>query len=95
MNPEGNILYVYLPYKPVGPVEIKGIINPVSRVWVVGSGQMLHYKVYNKIDWNEIPGLLEIDIPEQVLDPAMTVIAVQLNGPLKLHRGSGQVITAN
>ena len=95
LNPAGDILYVYLPYKPVGPVEVKGIVNPVSRVWVVGSGQMLHYKVYNKIDWNEIPGLLEIDVPDQVLDPAMTVIAIQLNGPVKLHRGAGQVITVN
>ena len=95
LNQAGDILYVYLPYKPVGPVEVKGIINPVSRVWVVGSGQMLHYKVYNKIDWNEIPGLLEIDVPDQVLDPAITVIAIQLNGPARLHRGSGQVITAN
>ena len=95
LNPAGDIQYVYLPYKPVGPVEIKGIVNPVSRVWVVGSGQMLHYKVYNKIDWNEIPGLLEIDVPDHVLDPAMTVIAIQLNGPVKLHRGAGQVITVN
>ena len=70
-------------------------MNQVNRVWVVGSGQMLNYKVYNKIYWNENPGLLEIDIPEQALDPAMTVIAILLDGPVKLHRGSGQVITVN
>jgi alpha-L-fucosidase len=95
LNPDGDILYVYLPYKPVGPLEIKGLVNKVQRVWVVGSGQMLNYKVYNKVYWNEIPGLLEIDIPEQVLDPAITVIAILLDGPVKLYRGAGQVITAN
>ena len=95
LNPDGDILYVYLPYKPIGPLEIKGIVNKVQRVWVVGSGQMLNFKVYNKVYWNEVPGLLEIDIPEQVLDPAITVIAVLLDGPAKLYRGAGQVITAN
>ena len=95
LNEGGDILYVYLPYKPVGPVEIKGLMNRVNRVWVVGSGQMLHYKVYNKVYWNEVPGLLEIDVPEEVLDPAITVLAILLDGPAKLYHGPGQVITAN
>ena len=95
LNEGGDILYVYLPYKPVGPVEIKGLMNRVNRVWVVGSGQMLNYKVYNKVYWNEVPGLLEIDVPEEVLDPAITVLAILLDGPAKLYHGPGQVITAN
>ena len=86
---------MYLPYRPNGAVEIKGIMNQVQRVWVVGSGNMLNYKVYNKVYWNEIPGLLEIDIPEQALDPGITVLAILLDGPVKLYQGAGQVITAN
>ena len=95
LNQAGDILYVYLPYRPIGAVEIKGIMNQVQRVWVVGSGNMLNYKVYNKVYWNDIPGLLEIDVPEQALDPGITVLAILLDGPVKLYKGAGQVITAN
>ena len=70
-------------------------MNRVQRVWVVGSGQMLNHKVYNKVYWNEIPGLLEIDLPEQALDPAVTVLAILLDGPIRLYKGAGEVITAN
>ena len=95
LNQAGDILYVYLPYRPNGAVEVKGIMNQVQRVWVVGSGNMLNYKVYNKVYWNDIPGLLEIDVPEQALDPGITVLAILLDGPVKLYKGAGQVITAN
>jgi len=95
LNKTGDILYLYLPYKPNGPVEIKGLMNKVNRVWTVGNGTMLPYKVYNKNYWSEVPGNLYIDVPEQVLDPQITVLAVLLDGPIKLYRGVGQVISSN
>ena len=95
LGKDGTILYLYLPYKPSGPVEIKGLMNDVNRVWVVGNGAMLNYKVYNKLYWSEVPGLLEIDVPEQALDPTMTVIAVLLDGPVRLYKGAGEVISSN
>ena len=95
LNEAGDILYIYLPYKPTGPVEVKGLVNKVNRIWVVGNGSMLNYKVYNKNYWSEIPGLLEIDVPEHVLDPSVTVLAVLLDGPVKLYLGPGQVMTVN
>ena len=95
LNKEGNILYLYLPYRPNGPVEVKGLMNKVNRIWVVGNGAMLNYKIYNKNYWSEVPGNLYIDVPERVLDPSITVVAILLDGPVKLYRGSGQVITCN
>ena len=56
---------------------------------------MLNYKVFNKNYWNDIPGNLYIDVPDQVLDPQITVIAVLLDGPCKLYRGEGKVQTSN
>ena len=91
LNKAGDILYLYLPYKPNGPVEVKGLVNKVNRVWVVGNGAMLNYKVYNKNYWNSVPGNLYIDVPAQVLDDQITVLAVLLDGPVKLYRGEGQV----
>ena len=42
-----------------------------------------------------MPGNLYIDIPERVQDEQITVIAVLLDGPIKLYRGVGQVIESN
>ena len=95
LNPAGDILYLYIPYRPNGPLEIKGLMNKVHRVWVVGNGAILPFKVHNKNYWNDVPGNLYIDVPEQVLDENITVIAVLLDGPIRLYRGAGQVITIN
>lgn len=76
-------------------MEIKGLVNRVNRVWVVGSGQMLNYKVFNKAYWSEVPGNLYIEVPDAVLDPQITVIGVLLDGPARLYRGAGQVISVN
>lgn len=95
LNKTGDILYLYLPYKPNGPVEVKGLVNKVNRVWVVGNGAMLTYKVYNKNYWSSVPGNLYIDVPPQVQDEQITVLAVLLDGPVKLYRGVGQVIESN
>ena len=36
--------------------------------------------------WNDIPGLVYIDIPEKALDGQVTVLAVLLDGPIDLYR---------
>lgn len=95
LNKAGDILYLYLPYKPNGVVEVKGLVNKVNRVWVIGNGAMLSYKVYNKNYWSDVPGNLYIDVPEQVQDSQITVLAVLLDGPVKLYRGVGRVIESN
>jgi len=95
LNKSGDILYLYLPYRPNGCVEVKGLVNKVNRVWVVGSGQMLNYKVYNKNYWSQVPGNLYIEVPDSVLDPQITVLAVLLDSPVKLYRGEGKVIESN
>ena len=95
LNEAGDILYLYLPYRPNGPIEVKGLMNKVNRVWVVGNGTMLPYKVHHTNYWSEVPGNLYIDVPERVQDENITVIAVLLDGPVKLYRGVGQVISSN
>mgnify|MGYP002621449827 CR=1 FL=1 len=95
LNKAGDILYIYLPGRPNGPVEVKGLVNEVKRVRVVGSEGEIGFKVYNKLSWSDVPGLLEIDVPEDLLDPAFTVLAVELDGTAKVYRGSGQVVTCN
>lgn len=95
LNEKGDILYLYLPYRPTGAIEVKGLMNRVHRAWVVGQGTALRYKVFNKPYWSQLPGNLYIDIPERVLDPNITVVALLLDGPCQLYRGEGKVITSN
>ena len=95
LNKAGDVLYLYLPYRPNGPIEVKGLMNKVNRVWVVGDGEIIQSKVYNKNYWSEVPGNLYIDVPERALDPMITVVAVLLDGPIKLYRGAGKVIESN
>lgn len=95
LNEKGDILYLYLPYRPTGPIEVKGLMNRVHRAWVVGHGARLNHKLYNKAYWSNLPGNLYIEVPEHTLDPNITVVALLLDGPCLLYRGEGKVITSN
>jgi alpha-L-fucosidase len=95
LNKAGDILYLYIPNHPNGPLELKGICNNIKRIWVVGDGTALNYQIINKLPWSAVPGIIYIDLPENVQDEQITVVALQLDGPAKLYRGEGQVISAN
>ncbi len=95
LNKVGDVLYLYMPYKPIGKVSLKGIVNKVEKIEVVGNNTPLNFEVYNKLSWSEVPGIIYIDVPENVLDSNITVLAVQLDGPVKLYAGAGQVVTSN
>ncbi len=95
LNQAGDILYLYLPYRPNESVEVKGLKSRVQRVRVVGTDQELSWKLYNDIDWSATPGVYYIDVPSDVLDPHMTVLALELDSPATLYQGSGQVISFN
>ena len=95
LSKSGDILYLYLPYKPVGPLMIKGLKNKINRIWVVGNGTKLNWKVIGKQYWSNVPGIVYIDVPERVLDPQVTVIAVLLSGKIDLYREKGQAIENN
>ena len=95
LNKAGDILYVYLPYVPNESLELKGLKSRIRRVRVVGTDADLQWKLYNDIDWSEVPGVYYIQVPADVLDERMTVLALELDGPLRLYRGSGQIISFN
>jgi alpha-L-fucosidase len=86
LSKDRSILYLYLIDRPVGPVLIKGLKNKINSVWVVGNGTKLNTKIMMKAWWSQIPGLVYIDVPEKVLDPQVTVLAVRLDGPVDLYR---------
>ena len=95
LNKAGDILYVYLPYAPVESIQISGLKSKIQRARVVGNGAELKVRLYNDIDWSEVPGVYYVEVNSTVLDHRMTVLALELDGPLQLYRGSGQVISFN
>ncbi|MBD0831906.1 alpha-L-fucosidase [Aestuariibaculum sediminum] len=95
LSKDKTILYLYVDNKPNGPLLIKGLKNKVNRAWVVGNGTKLKTDVVGKLYWSKVPGLLYIDLPEEVQDENVTVIALQLDGEVDLYGESGQVIESN
>ena len=83
LSDDSTILYLFFSYHPNGLIVLKGISNNINRIWVVGNGTKLDWKVYLKPYWSAVPGLVYIDVPENVLDEQMTVIAVLLDGKIK------------
>jgi alpha-L-fucosidase len=95
LSKDSTILYLYVDNKPNGPLLIKGLKNKVNRIWVVGNGTKLSYNIMGKAYWSSVPGLLYIDLPDEVQDPEVTVIAVLLDGPVDLYGDVGEVIESN
>jgi alpha-L-fucosidase len=74
---------------------LKGIKNKINRIWVVGNGTKLNWDIKMKSYWSSVPGIAYIDVPDYVLDPQVTVIAVLLDGKVDLYREKGQIVTSN
>lgn len=78
-------LYLFVDYIPKGEIVIKGLKNNVSHIYVVGEGTELSSRIISKLWWSNVPGLLCIKVPEEVLDDQITVICVALDEPVDLH----------
>ena len=85
LSNDKKMLYLYVDNNPNGPLLVKGLKNKINRIWVVGNGTKLTYKIVGKPYWSNIPGLLYIDLPEEVQDGQVTVIAVLLDGEIDMY----------
>jgi len=95
LSADKQTLYLFVKGQPTGPIAIKGLVNNISRIRIVGEGTMLGHTIYNKLYWSKIPGIVYIDIPKNKLDTQLTVIAVLLDGPIKLYREKVGAIESN
>lgn len=85
LSGDSTVVYLFVDHAPRGPLMVKGLTNRITRSYVVGNGTKLSWRVLMKQSWNDIPGLLCVDLPENTLDPQVTVVALQLDGPLRLY----------
>jgi alpha-L-fucosidase len=63
---------------------LQGIKNRINRIYVAGNGTKLQWKEYMKPYWSSNPALIFVDLPQAALDEYITVIAVMLDGKVKL-----------
>ena len=57
-NALSGIIEEFPYFQSARAVYLKGLKNKVNRIWVVGNGTKLNYKITNKAYWSEVPGLL-------------------------------------
>lgn len=89
-------IYICLFDTPKNYISLKGIQNKVKSIKVIGNNQPLNFERNGGATWNNIPGILRIEIPnEKNLDNYATVIEVELEDALKLYRGHGNAIELN
>jgi len=89
LSADSTTLYLFLPHGAGGSVEVKGLVNRILSVDVLGMNLPLPHRVVGKISWSQVPGLVFIDVPEEAGDPWMTVLKLSLDGPVRLYRGAG------
>lgn len=95
LSKDRETLYAMIFERPWDEVSIKGIRNNVKRVTVLGNGRELPFRKIGGAPWVNVPGVLWISVPEEVLDPNVTVLKIELEGPLDLYSGAGQAIESN
>jgi len=83
LSKDRKTLYLFVDGKPGGAVLLKGLANRVLVARVVGNGTMLNPKRLGAT-LGGAPALLAIGVPDYALDPDVTVIALELDGPIKL-----------
>jgi alpha-L-fucosidase len=89
LSKDSTVLYLFLPDQKAGNAMIKGLLNQIKDVQVLGTNQHLLPKIVGKISWSPVPGLVFINVPDSLKDPYMTVLKITLDGPVKLYRGKG------
>jgi alpha-L-fucosidase len=85
LNKTEDILYLYVLDQPKEYVTLKGIRNKIKKIRVVGNDAVLTYKRFGGATWQNIPGILYINLSENVINPYITVLAVELEGELDLY----------
>jgi alpha-L-fucosidase len=83
LSKDGKTLYLFADGKPGGAVLVKGLANRVLVARVVGNGTILNPQRLGAT-LGGAPAMLAIDVPDYALDPDVTVIALELDGPIKL-----------
>lgn len=95
LSKDKQTLYLFVEGQPTGPIALKGLKNDIYRIRIVGEGTILPHKTFNKLFWNDVPGIVYIPIPKKRLDKNLTVISVLLDAPIDLYREKVGAVESN
>lgn len=95
LNKARDTLYLYVAHPQPNGTPIKGIKNEIRRVSVLGTDHTCAFRRIGGAPWMGVPGALWIDVPASEQDRHVTVVKIELDGPLDLHGGEGVEITVN
>jgi alpha-L-fucosidase len=95
ISKDRKTVYCYVLDIPKDDLVIKGIKNKVEKVRLIGTNQDIVFKRNGGASWMGIPGVLQVELKPEMLDPNVTVIAIDLDSPLELYRGEGGAVEAN
>lgn len=93
LSKDSSNLYLFLAGNVSGDIMLKGLKNKINKIRVLGTTETLQQRIIGKISWSEVPGLVYITVPKKVQGQYMTVLALELDGPVKLYRGKGGYLT--
>jgi alpha-L-fucosidase len=96
INKDNKKIYLCLFDAPKNYISLRGIQNKVKSIVVVGKEQNLSFERNGGAAWNNIPGILRIEVPEtDSLDRYVTILEVTLEDELRLYRGHGNAVELN
>jgi alpha-L-fucosidase len=86
ISADSTTLFVFINGKPSEHIYIKGLKNNVLRARIVGNGTVVNTKVVGKAYWSSVPGILNVNVPSDVCDDEITVVALLLDGKINMYQ---------
>ncbi|NUL82776.1 MAG: alpha-L-fucosidase [Armatimonadetes bacterium] len=74
---DGQCIFLFVPGRP-GQIYVKGLMDEVKKATLLGSGVDVTHKRIGGAPWSNIPGTLWIDIPDDAVEPCMSVVRLEL-----------------
>lgn len=96
LSNDRKTLFVYLFDDPKENIIIRGVRNKVQKATILGhAGQPLKSQRIGGADWANIPGMISVEIPRNLLDDNVTVVKLEFSDPISLFREEGKDIVNN
>jgi len=94
LSKDRKTIYCFILNTPKDDITLKGIKNNITRVRLLGTDEKL---ISKRIGGNvtSVPGILRITLPAEKMDLNASVIAIDLDSPLKLYRSKMGAIEEN
>ena len=96
LSKDNKKIYLCLFDTPNNYISLRGIQNKVKSIKVIGNEQNLNFERNGGAAWNNITGILRIEVPKiENMDSYVTILEVDLEDELKLYRGHGNAVELN